>query len=294
MSIECIDREKKKVLDYQKKVFFFSVFSKILQDAGIKVKVEPKCVQNNGNNCYPDFHCRINGYNFIFEHKGSLSNKAEYIQKEITDTERYLDLKKREAAKEVVLLVPEKDLKKAKKTLENLSSQLCIWSFDFNLDKEILIFKEQYNKCSSPEYAFLLERPIEFDITWCSFKRFLRDEPPVVYSTSFICNHVLYSFLDIWKKSDEPFDIEFENVVTVSQQWYPGTEEANQITSKRVKLALQLLNEIGWVEYPNNNNGVTVKGIKRLREKLIPDILCAALCKMREGDQSSLDEFFPV
>ena len=227
----------------------------------------------------------------VFEHKGSISTEEKWIKKEIHDTERYLSLRPKDAVDDVILLFPETQIRRADNVFPMLESQLCIWGFDLNLDRCELSLKQHYNEAKNTVVSKLLEAPISFDIIWCSLRKFLREDPPVVYTSSFLCNNVLRSFIDPWREPTEDFDVPLKRVVEEAQKWYPGTREANQITANRVRRALEFLSSIGWVEYPNSENGVTVKRVKRLKEQIVSDILCVEYCKEDEGEQATLEEF---
>lgn len=293
MTKSCIQQEKNRVMRYHTTVQFFAIFAKVLQERSIQVRVEPKCKQNNSNDCYPDFHCRVKGTEFtaIFEHKGSVSNDEKFIAKEIHDTTRYCDLKVNDAVAEVILLFPEMEMSKTKAVLKKIDVPIAIWGFDFSYDKSRLAFKQHYGDVKGIPYKQLLDSPIPFLNTWGSFIRFLRDEPPVVYTASFLWNTVLKSFMDAWREPSEAFDIDFQSFLAQVQKWYPASKEANQITSKIVKEALVFLHDIEWVEYPNSKGEITVKGTKRLRERIVSDRLCKEFCERYVGAQSKLIDF---
>ena len=287
----CIEIEQKKVMDYTEKAHFFSVFQKILELQKIDVRVEPKCIQKNGNKCYPDFVCRRNSDATIFEHKGSVSSTFAYIAKEIRDTERYLELESECDAAEVILMFPEEGIEKVVDVLNQISTELVIWSFQLDIDKELLAFKEYYGK-SSKNIGNLLKTQFQFELPWFSSKRFLRDNPPVVYTASYIWNNTLRFFIDPWLPPSESFDVDLREVIKKAKDWFPRDADANQMTSKRVKESLVFLDEIGWVDYPTKNGKVTVNRAKALREKMVAQALLREYCKTKEREQSSLDEFY--
>ncbi len=292
MGLSCEDIVKAEVMDYRTKVYFFSVFDKVLQDKDVKVRVEGHCKQKNGHECYPDFHCRKEKQSVIFEHKGSVSQEEKFFVKEIRDTERYLDLQKRYSSDEVVLIVPLSDKGRIKKMCSNQHTDIVVWGFKLDMDKRKLQFEEIHNNLQASNYSWLTKDAIPFQLSWCSLRTFLRDDPPVVYTSSFILNSVLRSFIDPWNPPGTSFDVDFDQVIQMAEKFFPPGPESNQITTTRVKKSLDLLNSIGWITYPNANGNITVTKTKRIRESMISDVLCEEFCKQKEGEQAKLEEFF--
>ncbi len=286
----CLELEQKKVMYYTDKAHFFSVFQRILELQKIDVRVEPKCIQKNGNECYPDFVCKIDESISIFEHKGSVSNAFTYVVEEIKDTERYLELELECDVTEVILIVPDNEIEKIVDALNQIDTELAVWSFNLDKDKQLLVLNQCYGK-TSKRLNNLLDNQFRFELYWFSSKRFLRDNPPVVYTASYIWNTTLRFFLDPWLPPSESFDVDLKEVIKKSKDSFPKDTDANQITSRRVKEALEFLNEIGWVNYPNEDGEVTVNKAKALREKMVAQALLKEYCKTKEGEQSSLDEF---
>jgi hypothetical protein len=212
------------------------------------------------------------------------------VRKEIADTERYLDLDPHAAVENVVLVVPEDGGNRLVEAARNAHSNLVVWSFNFDIDKRTLKFNSLYNDLSTKSYSWLTTQSIVFPFAWCSLRRFLRDEPPVVYTAGILWNIVLRSFFDHGLSFEGPFDLEFSDVVDVAKRFYPGGPDAAEITTNRARKALSFLNEIEWVIYPNDTNGVTVLR-KRIREDLVSRVLCKEYCETQVGVQTILDEY---
>jgi hypothetical protein len=279
------------VKEYTKKAWFFSVFAKLLSDKGIKVRIESKCKQNNGNECRPDFHCQADNQKVIFEHKGSVSKDETFIASEIENTERYLDLKPRDAVNEVILLFPNSGINRVTEVIRKIKTEVIIWGYQLNMDRTELTLNQYHNMLKSSVYQWIIENQLKFHMTWCSIHRFLRDPPPTIYTASFILNDVLRSFIDPWRAATESFHVDLDLVVSRAQMFFPQTPDSNQITQKRVVEALEFLNTIEWVDYPDADNGVTVIRTRRIREELISEALCKEFCRIKEGEQSSLEDF---
>ncbi|RLI57686.1 MAG: hypothetical protein DRO87_01005 [Candidatus Thorarchaeota archaeon] len=291
MKPDCEKRVRNDVMAYRKNVAFFSVFSKVLDDNGIVVRIESQCRQRNGNKCFPDFRCSVDGKRVLFEHKGALSEDARHIQKVIKKTERYLNLMPDDQADAVVLLVPSKSSLAVRKILETLETDLVIWEFDFNMDKLKVFFNEIHNELSVGGLRWLLETEHSFIMATCSLIQFLREDPPVVYTASVLLNVVLRSFIDAWDPPETPFDVQWTQLLSRAKGLFPGGKSSNQITAPRVRKALELLDDAGWVSYPTSHSNVTVKRTKRLRRELVSDSLIKAYCEREEGKQTSLDDF---
>ena len=220
-----------------------------------------------------------------------MSKKESHIENEIRNTERYLNLRGRDTVNEVILLFPSSGIDRATEVLSKVKTNLIVWDFHLNMDKAELTFNQHHNTLMSSEYQWLVDSRLKFYVTWCSIHRFLRDPPPTIYTASFILNDVLRSFIDPWRPATESFHVDLDLVVARAQMFFPQTRDANQITQKRVKEALEFLNTIEWVIYPNTKNGVTVERTKRIREELISEALCKEYCKIKMGEQISLEEF---
>ncbi len=287
---QCFEEEKEKIDDYVMKVFFFMAFSELLKRKGISVKIEPKIMQSNGSECIPDFYCENGGLTVIFEHKGSISYSSKYFAKEVGEVSKYLDLQDEYKVNFVVMVAPYQKIKSHEEEIRNMNTDLLIWGYNLNFENKTLTFIPMNAIIGHTSFDWLVEQPSVFEIGWLSIRKFIREEPPIVYTASFIWNDVLRTAINPWMEVTECFEVEFQEVCETAKQYFPASDEYNQITNKRVRDALGFLATIGWIEFPNKNGNITVKRVKRLRGEMVTDVLIAEFCK-QWTPQSTLEEF---
>jgi len=139
-----------------------------------------------------------------------------------------------------------------KKALKKYKGNAIIWIFNLNLDESFIEFEPAHGNIKNPKLKdCLLNGQLPFDPTEFSKIKFLRDEPHPVYTTTIVWP-VLKMYPDALT-TEEYVDVEYSKMLEDLKTFYPQwVQESEQLTSNRLKHALDFLNKLGFTKKKNN------------------------------------------
>jgi len=234
---------------YESKIILFSSLKVHLEQHGIPTKVEYRIERPGKDPDSPDIFALAEPLTFI-EEKGSLPTVPRIAQLEVEKILEYETkhlFEGREFVPQVVLLCPQ-DVHADKAIMLSASAdRLPVLTYEFPVEDPIVLKLRQGSLRSKALESALLDREIPHARKVIPTVKFLRADPPAVYS-SWMIWQVLWSFSTT---SLNDFTVQYKALIDQCKKFYPGWlgADTEQITYGRANDALDLLSYVGWVEY---------------------------------------------
>lgn len=250
----------------------FSVFERVLADAGLKSKIELTCTKPDGTECTPDFIIEEEEWKTIIEHKASLSEREMNAGNVLDDIyDKYSPLISNSNGGQIAGFFPKEDEETVQLAIHLIADDLILSSFRMIHDQTTLKISTLKGQYRSRALAEIMETEFGYDFTEFARYRLIRMKPPVPLVADIVWNYVL---LPLYGESGEFGDevlIDYQRILdeTKTQVRGHGADSESQLRGV-VNRALKFLNRMGWVEYRGEDEAVNVyprkgKGMGQIR-----------------------------
>lgn len=263
-SVEDIKRE---CTLYFNSVIFFASLNKEIERLNLVSEVEHKVKHTNGIQKIPDFSIFDNNKDkitTILEHKASLPIDEKLVFKKIRKCyDSYSTILWRENIQnpDVVVLYPITCQDVIDEIEDEIDFDISLCSFDLNKEEGQLTFLRKRGEVTDPNIVSILNSDAPLDAKPENFSeyKFIRKNPPVIYTAFHLWNVIFRPFIPLRFEGDF-YTVSYDNIVRQANTFYPSWigGDINQISRGRANKALAFLKKIGYIRWREKGQPIEV------------------------------------